>query len=205
MTYYSPCHIGCQSKVLDKNRTKTFFTNCTCIPNLNTSATVGEANPTFLDDPSVIIENGPCPVDCTTMLYAYVMIGFFIHVLSSSGRVGSVLINLRCVEKKDKVFAQGLTLLCISLFAFIPGPIIFGAIISNSSIRTYNIYTYTAVEAGSSFPEAERAPLGSSLKIILLCVTDRTCLVWDSTCGTKGNCWLYHKDQFRIYMNCTAA
>ncbi|XP_063222181.1 solute carrier organic anion transporter family member 74D-like [Bacillus rossius redtenbacheri] len=163
MTYYSPCHIGCQSKILDTNTTKTFFTNCTCIPNLNSSMSLGDVNPSYLADPSIIVDNGPCAVDCSTMLYTYVMVGFIIHVLSSSGRVGSVLINFRCVAKKDKVFAQGLSLLCVSLFAFIPGPIIFGAMI------------------------------------------DHACLVWDATCAERGNCWLYHKDNFRIYMNCTAA
>ena len=36
-------------------------------------------------------------------------------------------------------------------------------------------------------------------------VSDATCLVWDQTCGQKGNCWLYHKDDFRLYLNITAA
>nr|CAD7194624.1 unnamed protein product [Timema douglasi] len=27
---------------------------------------------------------------------------------------------------------------------------------------------------------------------------DSTCLVWDRSCGAKGNCWLYDKDSFRI-------
>jgi hypothetical protein len=35
----------------------------------------------------------------------------------------------RCVEPKDKSFAQGLSLVLVSLLAFIPGPIIYGAII----------------------------------------------------------------------------
>nr|CAD7408641.1 unnamed protein product [Timema cristinae] len=29
-------------------------------------------------------------------------------------------------------------------------------------------------------------------------VHDSTCLVWDRSCGAKGNCWLYNKDSFRI-------
>ena len=35
----------------------------------------------------------------------------------------------RCVAPKDKSFAQGLSLVLVSLLAFIPGPIIYGAII----------------------------------------------------------------------------
>jgi hypothetical protein len=36
-------------------------------------------------------------------------------------------------------------------------------------------------------------------------VSDAACLVWDETCGERGNCWLYHKDNFRLYLNLTAA
>ena len=28
-------------------------------------------------------------------------------------------------------------------------------------------------------------------------VTDSACLVWEQTCGQKGNCWLYSSDKFR--------
>jgi len=37
--------------------------------------------------------------------------------------------TFRCVATKDKSFAQGLSLVIVSLLAFIPGPIIYGAII----------------------------------------------------------------------------
>ena len=37
--------------------------------------------------------------------------------------------TFRCVATKDKSFAQGLSLVLVSLLAFIPGPIIYGAII----------------------------------------------------------------------------
>lgn len=38
----------------------------------------------------------------------------------------------RCVEPQDKAFAQGLALVLISLLSFIPGPIMFGAIIGEN-------------------------------------------------------------------------
>ena len=37
--------------------------------------------------------------------------------------------TFRCVAMKDKSFAQGLSLVLVSLLGFIPGPIIYGAII----------------------------------------------------------------------------
>nr|CAD7398590.1 unnamed protein product [Timema poppensis] len=139
------------------------FGDCSCVPshvtvpfNYNDMPKV----PTFLNDTSAVtIMNGPCPVDCTKIIVINIVVGFTISILSSLGRVGSVVVNFRCVEPRDKVFAQGVSLLFASLFAFIPGPIIFGALV------------------------------------------DITCLVWNSSCGKKGNCWLYHKDNFRLYMD----
>nr|CAD7575248.1 unnamed protein product [Timema californicum] len=130
------------------------FTNCTCLPFTQDttllsglSSALATEHPLYAKDLSAVMTNGPCPVDCTRILYTYILVGFFIQALSSSGRIGNVLVNFRCVKQKDKVFAQGLSLLLV-----------------NSS-----------------------------------------CLLWDASCGEKGNCWLYQKDKFRIYMNVTAA
>ncbi|CAA9995475.1 unnamed protein product, partial [Nesidiocoris tenuis] len=31
------------------------------------------------------------------------------------------------------------------------------------------------------------------------------CIIWDSSCGKKGNCWFYDKHAFRKNLNLTAA
>ncbi|CAG2109758.1 unnamed protein product, partial [Medioppia subpectinata] len=80
-------------------------------------------------------------------------------MIASTTRTGSLLITLRSVDPKDKSFAIGIMSTFISLFAFIPYPLIFGAI------------------------------------------TDSACLVWESTCGKRGNCWLYNQDKFRYYLH----
>lgn len=41
--------------------------------------------------------------------------------------------------------------------------------------------------------------------IIFGSILDYTCLIWDMNCNGKGNCWFYHKDNFRYYTNVTAA
>lgn len=41
---------------------------------------------------------------------------------------------LRAVEPRDKAFSQGLALFLASLFALIPGPIIFGRLIDNACL-----------------------------------------------------------------------
>nr|CAD7261265.1 unnamed protein product [Timema shepardi] len=167
MTFYSPCQLGCKTKFLSPNGSLTQFGECACVPeeitvpfNVNDIPKV----PTFLNNTSTVtIMNGPCPVDCTKLLIINGVLGFSISILSSLGRVGSVVVNFRCVEQRDKVFAQGMSLMFASIFAFIPGPIIFGALL------------------------------------------DASCLVWNASCGNKGNCWLYHKDRFRLYMDGAAA
>lgn len=68
----------------------------------------------------------------------------------------------RAVRVEDKSFSQGLALMLISLFALIPGPILYGYII------------------------------------------DRSCLIWNTKCGQRGNCQLYDARQFRYYLNITA-
>ena len=109
------------------------------------------------------VKAGPCPANCTTPYLLFAILSTIGHVLASSGKIGNVLVNYRCVAKKDKSFAQGVTLMCLSLFALIPGPIIFGALI------------------------------------------DSTCLIWEESCGSNGNCWYYDKETFRVRVSQVAA
>nr|CAD7452207.1 unnamed protein product [Timema tahoe] len=161
MTFYSPCQLGCKTKFLSPNGSLTSFGECSCVPEeISVPFSQLPEVPVFTNDSAVVtIMNGPCPVDCTRILLIHISISFIISILSSLGRVGSVVVNFRCVEPRDKVLAQGLSLLLVSLFGFIPGPIIFGALV------------------------------------------DSACLVWDASCGENGNCWLYHKYKFRLYLD----
>jgi len=105
------------------------------------------------------VKAGPCPSECKGPYLFFIVLSCIIQTLGCSGKIGNVLVNYRSVEKRDKSFAQGVTLMIISLFALIPGPIIYGAII------------------------------------------DSTCLVWEETCGTRGNCWYHHRENFRFLVN----
>jgi hypothetical protein len=35
-------------------------------------------------------------------------------------------------------------------------------------------------------------------------VTDAACIVWESSCGKNGNCWLYDLEKFRYLLHGTA-
>ncbi|XP_071441837.1 solute carrier organic anion transporter family member 74D [Hetaerina americana] len=183
MTFYSACYAGCKfvdekivtnspGVLIPTKRVTRRYGNCSCIPeprpyiplaeNEEFTDISGINTPGFFDWDGAF--EGPCSSpDCVRPFVAFLVISCFMHFLGSSGKVGNVLINYRSVRHEDKAIAQGLSLLLVSLLAFIPGPILFGAIIDN------------------------------------------VCLVWDTSCGTRGNCWLYHKEQFRFYLNSTAA
>ncbi|XP_030380437.1 solute carrier organic anion transporter family member 74D [Scaptodrosophila lebanonensis] len=81
-----------------------------------------------------IIRPGVCMEGCNAAFWAFSITSMIVNWFGSSGRIGNVLVNYRAVSQQDKSFAQGLALMMISLFALIPGPIIFGRIIDSSCL-----------------------------------------------------------------------
>ena len=173
-TFFSACHAGCRTIISDKE-----FGNCSCLPltdssnfkdhfayNADSKSFMLDQS-TYLNDPQMLsfdkVKAGPCTNDCSRPYLLFMILTCIIQTLACSGKIGNVLVNYRSVEKKDKSFAQGITLMTISLFALIPGPIIYGAII------------------------------------------DSTCLIWEESCGTRGNCWFHHGRNFRYLVNITSA
>ena len=45
---------------------------------------------------------GWCPVECDNMLRLFLITMFVLMTLASTGRIGSVLVSLRCVDIQDK-------------------------------------------------------------------------------------------------------
>ncbi|XP_035775439.1 solute carrier organic anion transporter family member 74D-like [Anopheles albimanus] len=83
---------------------------------------------------SVKLVPGACIQGCALGFYLFSIISSIINCLGASGRIGNLLVNYRCVSKQDKSFTQGLILMMISLFALIPGPIIYGRIIDSTCL-----------------------------------------------------------------------
>lgn len=154
-SYFSACHAGCTSSLDPKH-----YGNCSCVPNIaNNSGNINKNYSTLID--TVVL--GPCLGSCIKPYMTFVAISMISHFLMSTGKIGNVLVNYRCVEKKDKSVAQGVTLMFVALFALIPGPIVYGFII------------------------------------------DQSCLIWENSCGSRGNCWYYDKEKFRYFFNITGA
>lgn len=77
---------------------------------------------------------GACMKGCAFGFYAFTLISSIINCFGTSGRIGNILLNFRCVSIKDKSVTQGLILMLVSLFALIPGPILYGRIIDETCI-----------------------------------------------------------------------
>lgn len=82
----------------------------------------------------LVLRPGVCMKGCDTVFWIFSITSIIVNWFGSSGRIGNVLVNYRTVAPEDKSFAQGLALMMISLFALIPGPIIFGRIIDSTCL-----------------------------------------------------------------------
>jgi Organic Anion Transporter Polypeptide (OATP) family len=77
---------------------------------------------------------GACIKGCAFGFYIFSIVSSVINCFGASGRIGNLLVNYRCVSQQDKSVTQGLILMLISLFALIPGPILFGRIIDSTCL-----------------------------------------------------------------------
>lgn len=58
----------------------------------------------------------------------------FLQVSLSTGRASNFLVQMRCVEERDKSVAMGFGLMLTSLLGFIPSPIFFGMVFDNACL-----------------------------------------------------------------------
>lgn len=77
---------------------------------------------------------GACLKGCALGFYLFTFISAIINCLGATGKIGSLLVNYRAVSTHDKSITQGLVLMLISLFALIPGPIIYGWVIDSTCL-----------------------------------------------------------------------
>ncbi|XP_065315264.1 solute carrier organic anion transporter family member 2A1-like [Gordionus sp. m RMFG-2023] len=122
--YYNPCFAGCESYIRDKQIKA--YTNCSClekqINNLNGS----------LSNPSSATP-GLCKRGCRQFI-PYLIIMAFGSFLAAPSIVAVTMVKLRCVTKEEKPFALGFSSFLMSLIAFLPGPLITGALIDKTCL-----------------------------------------------------------------------
>ncbi|XP_022249123.1 solute carrier organic anion transporter family member 4C1-like [Limulus polyphemus] len=116
ITFFSPCFAGCQSinlssKILFQEAQS--YSSCSCLET-NSEVTSDETATT-----------GYCESYCN-MFVPYIVLCALGKIIYSTGSAGNQLVPLRCVDPKDKGVALGLKGAVVSLFAFLPAPVIFG-------------------------------------------------------------------------------
>jgi len=134
-TYYSPCMADCRSTV--KNGTQNIYKDCRCL--ISSDAVIdiltledgGSSSDTVAYHKLGDAVGGVCPQDCDSFV-AYIALETIMKMVGATGRVGGTLVYLRSVEEQDKALAMGTLTVLMSIFAFIPGPLIMGAIVDSA-------------------------------------------------------------------------
>ena len=131
--FFSPCHAGCKGYEQDENGTLTAYTDCACL------LTASKRIPA----PSVLTENlqsfqngtvssGVCPVDCQSQFFGLLVFLVIFSIVGSTTRIPNFLLSLRSIEMRDKSASITFTISFLSLFAFLPSPIFYGALLDTT-------------------------------------------------------------------------
>ncbi|XP_071533825.1 solute carrier organic anion transporter family member 74D-like isoform X2 [Panulirus ornatus] len=127
--FYSPCYAGCSVDNVTTNPIE--YSKCRCISNNSTSLQNTSFTTQGPESTWGTATRGYCPEPCNGFFY-YLLIQIIIKTIASTSRVGGSIVLLRSVSDEDKGLSLGTLTVFISLFAFIPAPIIMGAIIDSA-------------------------------------------------------------------------
>lgn len=118
--YFSACFAGCP--VSEYNQTE--FRDCLCLQSEHgmNKFTVGN------------VSNSKCEQDCFDAMMIFAGVVFVIQIVLGSSHVGSTIVGLRCIEPRDKSLSLLVTSAIMNAFAFIPYPLIYGALTDASCI-----------------------------------------------------------------------
>ncbi|XP_077627298.1 solute carrier organic anion transporter family member 1A2 isoform X5 [Crocuta crocuta] len=119
VSYMSACLAGCETST--GAGINMVFQNCSCIQTSgNSSAVLG------------LCDKGH---DCSMMLQYFLIlsaIGSFIYSLSA---IPGYMVLLRCIKPEEKSLGVGLHTFCTRVFAGIPAPIYFGALVDSTCLH----------------------------------------------------------------------
>uniref|UniRef100_A0A1E1XJ76 Solute carrier organic anion transporter family member n=1 Tax=Amblyomma aureolatum TaxID=187763 RepID=A0A1E1XJ76_9ACAR len=118
--YFSACFAGCPTSVSNH----TGFDECLCL----------QSEPGMNRFTQGSVTNGKCDQDCFDAMVIFAAVVFVIQVGLGTTHVGSTLIMLRCIEPRDKSLSLLTLSALMNAFAFIPYPLIYGALTDASCI-----------------------------------------------------------------------
>ncbi|KAM9673880.1 solute carrier organic anion transporter family member 1A2 isoform 1-T2 [Trichechus inunguis] len=153
LSYVSACLAGCEKSI--GSGINMVFQNCSCIqPSVNSSAVLG------------LCDKGH---DCDMMLQYFLILSTMSSFIYSLAAIPGYMVLLRCIKSEEKSLGVGIHVFCTRIFAGIPAPIYFGALVDSTCLqwgtlkcgepgacRMYNITNFRYIYFG--LPAALRGP-----------------------------------------------
>ena len=142
--FFSPCHAGCAGAATinltleEREVSRKVYSSCSCVTsNLSSpwwtqdqqDQLVSPLTPAQPTDSAIA---GYCPFDCSSQFRLFIGLLSAFSLLTSTGRIGNQLVSLRAVEPRDKSAGLIIMVSLLSLFVFLPSPIIVANIMDNS-------------------------------------------------------------------------
>ncbi|KAM4820459.1 LOW QUALITY PROTEIN: solute carrier organic anion transporter family member 1A2 [Thomomys bottae] len=119
LSYMSACVAGCQTSI--GTGVHMVFHNCSCIgPSGNASAMLG------------LCDKGP---ECSRMLQYFLALSTVSSFIYSLAAIPGYMVLLRCIKSEEKSLGVGLHTFCTRVFAGIPAPIYFGALVDSTCLH----------------------------------------------------------------------
>uniref|UniRef100_G3R587 Solute carrier organic anion transporter family member n=2 Tax=Gorilla gorilla gorilla TaxID=9595 RepID=G3R587_GORGO len=119
LSYLSACLAGCETSI--GTGINMVFQNCSCIQTPgNSSAVLG------------LCDKGP---DCSLMLQYFLILSAMSSFIYSLAAIPGYMVLLRCMKSEEKSLGVGLHTFCTRVFAGIPAPIYFGALMDYTCLH----------------------------------------------------------------------
>lgn len=119
LSYMSACLAGCETS--SGTGLNMVFQNCSCIRTSgNSSAVLG------------LCDKGP---DCSMMLQYFLILSTISSFIYSLAAIPGYMVLLRCIKSEEKSLGVGLHAFCTRIFAGIPAPIYFGALVDSTCLH----------------------------------------------------------------------
>nr|XP_022335253.1 solute carrier organic anion transporter family member 4A1-like isoform X3 [Crassostrea virginica]XP_022335254.1 solute carrier organic anion transporter family member 4A1-like isoform X3 [Crassostrea virginica] len=123
VTYFSPCHAGCNDNFTADGMTKTYY-DCSCANANIFNATSSAANKT-------VATSGECATSCDlVILFVFLLFLGMLCTLTTVTPVSMAI--LRCVPDEHRALALGMQWVVLRLLGTIPGPVLTGYVIDTA-------------------------------------------------------------------------
>uniref|UniRef100_UPI00358E93CB solute carrier organic anion transporter family member 5A1-like isoform X2 n=1 Tax=Myxine glutinosa TaxID=7769 RepID=UPI00358E93CB len=129
LTYVNPCLAGCSAVFTPITMKGTNFSQCECI--LSQPSTLEERSSSQLIPGHALL--GKCGSVCNS-LGLYLALIFVVIMVMTCAQPCALIVTLRSVDQHERPFALGMQFVLLRTLAYIPTPILFGAIIDKTCL-----------------------------------------------------------------------